>query len=99
MVNFNEIDEARRLLGLGEAATLKKIKSAYRRLAHRYHPDKHGSPMAESEQMMKKLNQAYKLLMDYCDNYKYSFKEEDIARTYPHEEYMRKWRENWFNSI
>jgi len=99
MVNFNEINEARRLLGLGEATTLKEIKSAYRRLAHRHHPDKHGSPTAESEQMMKKLNQAYKLLMDYCDNYKYSFKEEDVARTYPHEEYMRKWRENWFNSI
>jgi hypothetical protein len=48
---------------------------------------------------MKKLNWAYKLLMGYCDNYKYSFREEDIARTYPEEEYMRNWRKNWFNSI
>jgi curved DNA-binding protein CbpA len=99
MVNFNEIDEARRLLGLGEAATLKEVKSAYRRLAYRHHPDKRGSPTAESEQMMKKLNRAYKLLTDYCTDYKYSFKEEDIARTYPYEEEMRKWREKWFNSI
>jgi hypothetical protein len=48
---------------------------------------------------MKKLNWAYKLLEDYCRAYKYSFRDEDVARTYPHEEQMRKWRENWFNSI
>ena len=48
---------------------------------------------------MKKLNWAYKLLMDYCDNYKYSFKAEDIGRTYPEREYMRNWQKNWFNSI
>jgi DnaJ-class molecular chaperone len=42
MANFNEIEEARKLLGLGEAATLDEIKRAYRTLAHRHHPDKHG---------------------------------------------------------
>jgi DnaJ-class molecular chaperone len=39
MANFNEIEEARKLLGLGEAATPKEIKRAYRTLAHRHHPD------------------------------------------------------------
>ena len=87
------------MLGLGEAATLKEIKSAYRRLAHRHHPDKLGSTTGENDELMKKLNQAYKLLLGYCTDYKYSFREEDIGRTYPHEEHMRKWRENWFNSI
>jgi len=94
MVNFNEIDEARRVLGLGEAATLKEIKSAYRRLAHRHHPDKHGSATEEID-TMKKLNRAYKILMDYCNDYKYSFKEKDVTRTYPDEEYWRKWRDSW----
>ena len=99
MANFDEIDEARRLLGLGDAATLKKIRRAYGRLAHYYHPDKHDSANEENEEMMKKLNQAYKVLMDYCTNYIYSFREEEVVRTYPYEEQMRKWRENWFNSI
>ena len=99
MANFDEIDEARRLLGLGDAATLKEIRSAYRRLAHHHHPDKHDSATEENEEMMKNLNRAYQLLMDYCTDYKYGFREEDIGRTYPHEEHLRKWRENWFNSI
>jgi len=100
MASFNEIDEARRLLGLGEAATLREIKSAYRRLAHRYHPDKHsGATAEETEETMKRLNSAYKLLMDYCSNYKYSFGEEDVARTYPGDEYLRTFKDKWFNSI
>lgn len=99
MANFIEIDDARRLLGLDEAATLKDIKKAYRRLAHRHHPDKQASATDENDVMMKKLNRAYKMLMDYCTDYKFSFKEEDIARTYPYEEYIRKWGKNWFNSI
>ncbi len=99
MANFDEIEEARKLLGLGEAATLKEIRSAYRRLAHQHHPDKHDSADEENNEMMKKLNRAYKVLMDYCTDYKYSFREEAVAGTYPYEEDMRTWRENWFNSI
>lgn len=100
MANFDEIDEARKLLGLGEAATLKEIRSVYRRMASRYHPDKHTTgDSSEYEETMKKLNWAYKVLTEYCRDYKYAFTEEDVARTYPSEEYMRKWRKNWFNSI
>ena len=100
MANFKEIDEARRLLGLGEVATLKEIKSAYRRLAYRHHPDKHSNTTGEeTEGMMKRLNWAYKLLTDYCSNYKYSFREEDVARTYPHDEYLRRHYYGWFDGI
>ena len=99
MANFNEIDEARRLLELGEAATLKEIKRAYRRMASQYHPDKSGGDKTENEEIMKRLNWAYKLLMDYCRDYKYTFSEDDVARTYPHEEYRRKYYYGWFDGI
>jgi DnaJ-class molecular chaperone len=100
MADFNKIEEARKLLGLGEAATLKEIKRAYRTLAHRHHPDKHSSAAGkETEEIMKKLNWAYKLLMDYCDNFKYGFREEDVARTYPDEEYLRTYKDRWYDSI
>jgi len=99
MANFKEIEEARKLLGLGEAATLKEIKRAYRALAHRHHPDKHGGDDTAEGDTMKQLNRAYKLLMDYCNEYQYSFTKEDVARTYPHEEYLRTFKEKWYDSI
>jgi len=99
MANFNEIEEARKLLGLGEAATLKEIKGAYRTLAHRHHPDKLGGDDEAESETMKRLNWAYKLLVDYCDNYKYSFKDEDVSRTYPDEEYLRTFKDRWYDSI
>jgi DnaJ-class molecular chaperone len=99
MANFNKIEEARTLLGLGKEATQKEIKKAYRKLAHRHHPDKHGGDDSAESEAMKQLNRAYKLLMDYCNDYKYSFREEDVARTYPHEEYLRTFKEKWYDSI
>ena len=87
MANFEEIDEARKLLGLADTATLKQIKQAYRQAAFRHHPDRG----KEDEEMMKRLNWAYKLLRQYCTDYSYPFKEEDVAKTYPHDEYLRKY--------
>ena len=100
MANFDEIDEARRILGLGEAATLKEIKTAYRRMAFRHHPDMHNNDdFPRDEEFMKRLNWAYKLLMEYCRYYKYTFREEDVARTYTHDEYLRRYYHGWFDGI
>jgi len=49
--------------------------------------------------MMKGMNQAYQMLMRYCAQYGYSFREEDVRRTYPHEEYLRKYYHGWFDGI
>jgi len=100
MADFEQIDEARRLLGLGEAATLKQVKQAYKRAAQRYHPDtcKDGDK-AQCEEMMKKINAAYDLIMKYCSQYSYSFREEDVRRAYPYEEYLRKFHRGWFDGI
>ena len=100
MANFEEISEARKVLRLGEAATLEEIKQAYRRMAFRHHPDtsSNGSK-TQNEEVMKKLNWAYRLLVEYCARYKYSFAEGDVARTYPHDEYLRKYYHGWFDGI
>jgi pantothenate kinase len=92
MANFKEIDEVRRTLGLGETASLKEIKQAYRSMAFLYHPDKARTD-PKSEERMKKLNMAYQILMHYCACFLYTFREEDVARAYPEEEYMRRWRD------
>jgi len=56
MTAFKEIDKARKLLGLRDRATLKKIKQAYRNMAFRYHPDRKGQVRDEEDDMMKQLN-------------------------------------------
>ena len=77
MASFEEIDEARRLLGLWDSATLKEIKQAYRRKAFCHHPDR---CKGDNDEKMKSLNRAYKLLTEYCSHYKYTFTKEDVAR-------------------
>jgi len=99
MASFKEIDEARRLLRLRERATLKEIKQAYGKMAFQYHPDKKGQVRDEENDMMKQINRAYKLLLDYVANYSYSFTDEDVAKSSPHEEYLRRFRDGWFDGI
>lgn len=96
MATFEEIDEARRLLGLSEAASMKEIKQAYRRMAFRHHPDL-GKTDAQNTDRMKKLNWAYKVLIDYCSCSRYTFRREDVARAYPEEEYIRRYAHGWFD--
>ena len=100
MANFEQVGEARQLLGLGEVATMRQIKQAYRSAANRYHPDRcKEADKAKCAEMMIQINQAYELIMKYCSQYTYSFGEEDVRRTYPHDEFLRKYHHGWFDGI
>ena len=52
------------LLGLGRTASLAAIRSAYRSLSQRWHPDRHPQGDYTSLEMMKRLNNAYRVLSD-----------------------------------
>src|ERR671939_480786 len=51
------------VLGVSQAATDQEIKSAYRRLAVRYHPDKNPGDR-EAEEKFKEAAEAYSVLSD-----------------------------------
>lgn len=76
-VGFEQVDKARRLLGLGEEITPKEIKSAHRKLSFKYHPDKNlqGKPF---DKEFDELTQAYKLLLEYCQSDRCSLRKEDV---------------------
>lgn len=73
--DFEFVDRARETLQLPEEASLFDIKETYRRLALLHHPDKLGST-----EEMKRLARAYEILEDYCRNYVYSFRKNDIHK-------------------
>jgi len=100
MGDFEQISEARQLLRLGETATLKRVTRAYKQAAKRYHPDKCEDPdKVKCEEMMKRVNEAYELIIRYFTDYVHSFRQEDVELTYPGEEYLRQYKDRWFDNI
>ncbi|MFA4991030.1 MAG: J domain-containing protein [Candidatus Omnitrophota bacterium] len=80
-MDFKQIDEARKILGLDEYAGMEEIKSAYKELALRYHPDRcEDKKKKECEEKFKKISHAKDILAVYCAGYRYSFKEKDVRR-------------------
>jgi len=61
----DKLEEARRLLGLGEAASEAEVKQAYRRLGAKMHPDRNPGD-EQAEERFAKLRQASTLLLAYC---------------------------------
>ena len=57
-------------LGVSRGATDKEIRSAYRRLARKHHPDVNPNDKA-SEALFKEINAAYDVLSDADNRRKY----------------------------
>lgn len=78
--DYELINQARQRLGLPEHATMFEIKTAYRKLAARFHPDQN-KDSADAEQNFKEIAEAYRVLETYCQNYRYSFSRTEIGNT------------------
>ena len=76
----DKIAAARDLLELGESATLKEIKKAYRTKAKKHHPDT-ACPDPEDNIEMHALTDAYKTLLDYCADYRFPLKQAELEDT------------------
>jgi len=103
MADFKQIDEARKLLGLDEEATFEEIKKAYRRLAHKYHPDKcRDEKKKECEELFKKIAHANDTLISYCAGYNYSFREKDVKRNTMDREFykhLKRFYDGWWGEL
>ena len=74
---WQKIISARELLQLGERATGKEIKAAYRRLSKKHHPDLDREQDGGDVTSMQEINAAYKVLLDYCDNFSFPLTPDD----------------------
>jgi len=69
---WDALQAAAGLLGLGEQASLAEIKKAYRVLSRKHHPDVQESAKQQvAEIAMYELNEAYQTLLRYCAAYRF----------------------------
>jgi len=87
-----KIEEARRLLGLGNEVLEAEVKGAYRRLVAQTHPDAHRDGDQKGERFAK-VREASALLTAYCrgqnqagdraaQDHRYSLAPEDVTRAF-----------------
>jgi len=93
-MTYRELQEALTLFGLGERATLKQIRSRHRALAKAHHPDR---GEAADPREMQRVNAAYRLLLSYCEGYRFDFGEQEFLEQVPEERLRRQfgWDPVW----
>ncbi|HFD13742.1 MAG TPA: J domain-containing protein [Epsilonproteobacteria bacterium] len=82
-----EIEKALDILVLPKLISRAEIKKQYYFLAKKNHPDQGGS-----EEKMEQLNHAYTLLMNYIEEFRYTFDNEEISKQYPGADYVQRFK-------
>ena len=83
-----QIQEALDRLDLPVLITKADIKKRYRQLARKHHPD-----LSQGDSgSMESINQAYALLTEYIESFRYTFDADEIARQYPGAEHAKKFK-------
>ena len=84
---IKKIKDALEFMDIPPLSSIKDIKRQYKKLSKKYHPDIIGD-----SEMMHKLNESYNVLMDYCENYKFTFDEYEIKKQHPDSYYKNNFR-------
>lgn len=87
-MTYQDLQSALKLLGLGERASLAEIKTRYRQLVKKHHPDGRLDPGDPA--MIRQLNAAYALIRGYCEDYCYCFSLEEFLEQNPEERLRRQ---------
>jgi len=90
MGKYEEITGALQVLGLYEVATIKDIKKKYKDLLKEWHPDLHNGNKEICKEKTIEIIDAHRVVMDYCENYKFSFSREEIEKYMSPEEFWAK---------
>src|ERR1700761_3915329 len=81
------------ILGVPKSAAEKDIKSAYRKLARKWHPDQNPDNPQAAEEKFKDIQEAYEVLGDPEKRKKYDFLGSDWQRAAREAEQQRSYRQ------
>ncbi len=84
---FDLIQEALDIMDLPAFIDMKELKVCYKELASKHHPDFGGD-----EDKMMQINQAYDILKEYMENFKFSFTQEEINKQFPQEQHASQFK-------
>jgi len=82
-----DIEEALKILDIPPFVTKREVKKRYKELASKYHPDR----VVDCDKMGE-INAAYKLIMEYIENFRYSFDSSEIAKQMPNKVHNEKFK-------
>jgi DnaJ-class molecular chaperone len=84
---IEEIENALNILALPKLISKEDIRKQYRYLAKKNHPDIGGDT-----DKMEQLNYAYKLLMKYIEEFRYTFDNEEVSKQFPGANHARRFK-------
>lgn len=103
--NFEKLDKARKLLKLPEEIRLQDIKQKYHEMIKEFHPDRNRHDN-DAHWKTIEIMKAYELIVNYCQNYKISFKKTEVEKqtfrfalgtAETDAEYQQWWQEHYGN--
>jgi len=81
------INKALDILELPKLITKADVKKQYRFLSKKYHPDQGGDADKQEQ-----INYAYKLLMKYIEEFRYTFSDIEVSNQFPGAKHAEQFR-------
>ncbi len=85
---MSAVREALETLGLPPLVTREEIRKRYHKLVRDVHPDRPGG----DAERMERINRAYETLMEYVENFRFRFDEEEMRHQDPERYHSQRFK-------
>lgn len=74
----SDLKKAIQTLGIPDEASPAEIRKLYKELIFQWHPDRCREDVQTCKEKLQELQDAYKIILYYCENYRISFRDDDL---------------------
>jgi DnaJ-class molecular chaperone len=78
-ISLSEFEDAVESLELLSLTTKEHVRKKYLKLSRKYHPDMEGG----STEKFQEIREAYEVLVEYMDNFRFTFSDEEFKQQNP----------------